>query len=125
MKSFSFLALVGLVAGFLAMASGARGGELYHGGFLYRGAFGPQWNTVYYDPAWGMPEALVVPPTVRRQTNYAWGVGGFRLNRVGAKYGFECPGPMSAYNQRRYLPAPPQPSDTRQFGVNYVRGPWR
>jgi hypothetical protein len=66
-----------------------------------------------------------VPPTVRWQTNYAWGIGGFRLNRVGAKYEFEYPGPRSAYNQRQYLPAPPQPSDTRQFGVNYVRGPWR
>ena len=107
------------------MASAARGGELYHGGVLYRGPFGPPWNTAYYDPAWGMPEALVMPPTVRGQSNYRWGVGGYYRTRVGAQYQFNYYGPESAYNQREYLPAPPQPSDTHQFGVNYVRGPWR
>jgi hypothetical protein len=70
-----------------------------------------------------MPEAVVVPPTARRQSNYAWGVGGSRLNGLGAQYQAQFPGPASAYNQRDYLPAPPQPSDTQQFGVNYVRGP--
>ena len=37
-----------------------------------------------------MPEALVVPPTVSRQSNYAWGVGGFRVDRVGAQYQYEA-----------------------------------
>ena len=69
--------------------------------------------------------AVVVPPTVRWQSNYAWGVGGSRLNRVGAQYQAEFPGPESVYHQRDYLPAPPQPSDTQQFGDNYVRGPRR
>jgi hypothetical protein len=92
--------------------------------FLRRGGQA-EWNTSYYDPAWGMPEALVVPPTARRQSNYARGVGGSRVNRISAKYQAEVPGPESAYNQRDYRPAPPQPSDTTQFGVNYVRGPRR
>ena len=120
MKASSIIGLV-LIAASLAAVLPVRGGE-----FLRRGRYyGPEWNTSFYDPAWGMPEAVVVPPTARWQSNYAWGVGGSRLNRVGAQYQAEVPGPASAYNQRDYLPAPPQPSDTQQFGVNYVRGPRR
>ena len=115
------LRLVVLIAASLAAVLSARGGEL-----LYRGRQQTEWNTnSYYDPAWGMPEALVVPPTVHWQSNYAWGVGGSRLTRIRARYQSEVPGPESSYNPRDYQPAPPQPSDTQQFGVNYVRGPRR
>ena len=119
MKTNSIIRLVVLLAAFLAAALPTRAGELLHHGRQ----FAAEWNTNYYDPAWGMPVAVVVPPRVHWQSNYAWGVGGSRLNRVGAQYQAEFPGPESAYNQRNYLPAPPQPSDTQQFGVNYVRGP--
>ncbi|MGA2258257.1 MAG: hypothetical protein ABSG53_26625 [Thermoguttaceae bacterium] len=119
MKASSLLQLVILIVASLAALLPARAGE-----FLYRGRQA-QWNTNYYDPAWGMPEALVVPPRVRWQSNYAWGVGGSRVDRIGARYQAEVPGPESAYNQRDYRPAPPQPTDTQQFGVNYVRGPRR
>ena len=122
MKASTTIGLVVLIAASLVAVFPTRGGELLHRS--RRSA--AQWNnTSYYDPAWGMPEAVVVPPTVRWQSNYAWGVGGSRLNRVGAQYQPEFPGPESAYNQRGYLPAPAQPSDTQQFGVNYVRGPRR
>jgi hypothetical protein len=107
------------MAASLATLFPASGGELLH----RRGPYGPQWNTNYYDTAWGMPLAVVVPPTVRWKSNYAWGVGGSRLNRVGAQYQVEVPGPASIYDRRNYLPAPPQPSDTQQMGDNYVRGP--
>ena len=30
------------------------------------------WEGGYYDAAWGMPMAVVVPPTARWQTDYAW-----------------------------------------------------
>jgi hypothetical protein len=120
MKASSIICLVVLIVASVATVLPTRAGEL-----LPRNRRATQWNTNYYDPAWGMPEALVVPPTVRWQSNYAWGVGGTRLNRVGAEYQAQFPGPESAYNQRNYLPAPPQPSDTQQFGVNYVRGPRR
>jgi len=94
------------------------------GEFFFRGRqSGAAWSTNYYDSAWGMPEAVVVSPRVRWQSNYAWGVGGSRVDRIGARYQAEAPGPESAYNQRDYLSAPPQPSDTKQFGVNYARGP--
>ena len=120
MKASLIFGLVALVAASLAAVRPAGAADL-----LYRGPIGPSWNTIYYDPAWGMPEAVVVPPTARKQWNYSWGVGGSRLSLVGPRYQVEFPGPPSAYNQRDYLPTPPQPSNTRQFGVNYVRGPWR
>ena len=119
MKASFLPRLVILIVTFLAAAIPACAG-----GFLRRGGQA-EWNTNYYDPAWGMPEALVVPPRARWQSNYAWGVGGSRTNRIGARFQAEVPGPESAYNQREYRPAPPQPSDTQQFGVNYVRGPRR
>ena len=121
MKASSILCLVVLIAASLAAVLPAA----RESSCIADDRLAAEWNTNYYDPAWGMPEAVVVPPTARWQSNYAWGVGGSRLNRVGAQYQAEVPGPESAYNQRNYLPAPPQPSDTQQFGVNYVRGPRR
>ena len=120
MKASSIIRLVVLLVASLAAVLPARAGEILH-----RGRHRTEWNTNFYDPAWGMPEAVVVPPTARRQSNYAWGAGGSRVTRVGAQYQAEVPGPASAYNQRNYLPAPPQPSDTQQLGVSYVRGPRR
>ncbi len=135
MKASNSIGLMVLIAASLVAVLPARGGELLHhgrraaqcntGGFAQGSGDSAQGNMGYYDPAWGMPLAVVVPPTVRWQSNYAWGVGGSRLTRVGAQYQPEFPGPESAYNQRGYLPAPPQPSDTEQFGVYYARGPRR
>jgi hypothetical protein len=102
-----------------SIAPAARGGEFLH----RRGPYGPAWNTNYYATSYGMPLAVVVPPNVRWQTNYAWGVGGTRLDRVGAQYQMIVPGPESVYYRGNFYPAPPQPTDTTQFGVNYVRGP--
>jgi hypothetical protein len=86
---------------------------------------GGSWEGGYYDAAWGMPLAVIVPPTARWQTDYAWGAGGTRLSRINARFHYEYPGPESGYRQGNYLPAPPQPSDTRQMGDYYVRGPRR
>ena len=77
MKASLILGLAILIAATLAAALPTCAGELFH-----RGRNAPAWNTNYYDSAWGMPEALVVPPTVHWQSNYAWGVGGTRLTRV-------------------------------------------
>jgi hypothetical protein len=118
MNAKSMLRLAVLLAASLAAVHSTLAGD-----FFYRGPSGPAWNSSYYDPAWGMPLAVVVPPRVRWQSNYAWGVGGSRLNRVGAQFQVQVPGPESVYHQGNYLPAPPQPSDTTQFGVSYVRGP--
>lgn len=83
------------------------------------------WEGGYYDAAWGMPMAVVVPPTARWQTDYAWGAGGTRISRINARFHYGYPGPESVYRRGNYLPAPPQPSDTRQMGDYYVRGPRR
>jgi hypothetical protein len=83
------------------------------------------WQDGYYDPMWGMPLAVLVPPTARWQTDYAWGPGGTRISPINAHFRPQSTGPASAYRMGDYLPAPPQPSDTRQFGDYYVRGPRR
>ncbi|MGA2065513.1 MAG: hypothetical protein ABSG86_11115 [Thermoguttaceae bacterium] len=80
------------------------------------------WHDCYYDPAWGMPTALVVPPTVCRQTNYSWGAAGTRISRV--PYQFRgTPVLPTAYDVHAYCPTPPWPSRTEQSGDYYVRGP--
>ncbi len=81
------------------------------------------WHTCYYHAAWGMPVALVVPPTAEYQTHFGWGVGNTRITANCPQFERNWPGP-GYYNSRAYRPTPRWPSDTDQFGVNYVRGPW-
>ena len=130
MRASSIIRLALLVAVSLAAALPACGGEFFFrrsgtGSGAGFGSGSGSWNNSYYDPAWGMPLAVVVPPNARFQTDYSWGAGGTRISRIGARYQPEYPGPESSYRQSDYMPAPPQPSDTRQFGDNYVRAPRR
>ena len=77
MKARSIFCIVVLIAASLATAIPSRCGQ----GFCISGPgmSGSAWNTTnYYEPAWGMPLAVVVPPTARWQSNYSWGVGGSR-----------------------------------------------
>jgi len=83
---------------------------------------GGGWENGYYDAAWGMPLAVLVPPNARWQTDYSWGAGGTRISRIGSRFNYESSGPESAYDRSQYLPAPPHPSDTQQQGDYYVRG---
>ncbi len=82
------------------------------------------WHAGYSHTMWGRPIALVVPPTVRYQTNWGWGIGNTRITPVNPQF----QGPMnSAVTQMSYGPYRPTPyyvSDTLQFGVYYIRGPW-
>ncbi|MHC4400715.1 MAG: hypothetical protein ACYTG0_13650 [Planctomycetota bacterium] len=80
------------------------------------------WHSGYYHSAWGMPVALVVPPTARFQTHWSWGVPSSRMSRIRAQFGRNYPGP-GFYDRGMFRPTPPWPSDTDQFGVYYVRGP--
>jgi hypothetical protein len=82
------------------------------------------WNAGYYDPAWGAPVALVVPPNVHLQTNWGWGVGNTRVTPIYNQFQRQWPGP-AYYNPAMYRPTPPWPSDTTQFGDYYIRGPRR
>jgi hypothetical protein len=81
------------------------------------------WHAGYYDAAWGMPVALVVPPTASYQTNWGWGVGNTRVTPIFPQFGRDYPGP-GYYDSRAFRPKPLWPSDTLQFGTYYVRGPW-
>ena len=81
------------------------------------------WHGYHYKPQWGMPLALVVPPTAEAQTHWGWGVGNTRITPIRHQYGRNWPGP-GVYHRQSYQPMPPWPSDTDQMGVYYIRGPW-
>lgn len=86
---------------------------------------GKSWHSAWYDPAEGRPIALVVPPTSEFQTQYAWGVPSSRVAPIYHQFRRPYPGPGAVPGGGgRFLPTPNQPSDTVQFGVNAVRGPW-
>jgi hypothetical protein len=84
---------------------------------------GGSWHGDYYDTAWGMPVAVLVPPQARTQTNYAWGIGGTTVTAVQPQFKHIEP-PYSKYNRDAFQPTPPWPSNTNQFGDYYIRGPW-
>lgn len=80
------------------------------------------WNRNYAHTEFGQPVALVVPPTANLQTNWGWGVASSRISRIDHQYQRNFPG----YGMfgGPFRPTPVWPSDTSQFGVYYVRGPW-
>ncbi len=92
--------------------------------YAYRQAQVLPWHNGYYDIAWGEPIALVVPPNAEYQANYGWGVGGTRVAPIYHQFGRPFPGYNGPYPPGRFLPTPNWPSDTQQFGVYYIRGPW-
>lgn len=81
------------------------------------------WHGAYYDPAWGAPVALVVPPTATLQTKWSWGVTNTKVMAIGHQFGRGYPGPYYG-GPYGFMPTPPIPGATDQFGVYYVRGPW-
>ena len=82
------------------------------------------WHGQYYSLSWGMPVALVVPPTAENQTKWGWGVGNTRVVSIDHQFSRNYPGP-GHYQRSAFRPTPAWPSNTDQFGVYYVRGPWR
>jgi len=81
------------------------------------------WHGGYYHSAWGMPVALVVPPTAESQVHWGWGVGNTRVTTIWHQFQ-RYPAGSGYYDRRMFQPTPYWPSDTDQFGVYYVRGPW-
>ncbi len=81
------------------------------------------WHGEYYDTAWGMPVAVLVPPRPRTQTNYGWGIGGNTVTPVQAQFQRMEP-PESEYHRNAFHSTPLWPSNTNQFGDYYIRGPW-
>jgi hypothetical protein len=98
--------------------------ETHHGhNARWRASLRP-WHGRYYSVQYGQPVALVVPPTAELQTDYGWGVCSSRMTRI--DHQFQRPWPDGFWSPFGYgfFAAPQWPSDTRQFGVYYVRGPW-
>ena len=86
---------------------------------------GKSWHSTWYDPAEGRPIALVVPPTAEFQAQYGWGVPSSRVAPIYHQFRRPYPGPGAVGGSGGgFLPTPTHPSDTVQFGVNAVRGPW-
>ena len=81
------------------------------------------WHGGYYHTCYGTPVALVVSPKAELQTNWGWGVGNTRVTPIWRQFRRNYPGP-AYYDAQMLQPTPPWPSDTNQFGVYYVRGPW-
>jgi hypothetical protein len=81
------------------------------------------WHGGYSHTGWGTPVALVVPPTAEYETHWGWGVGNTRINPIGIQFGRNYGGPGSNI-PGAFRSTPRWPSDTDQFGVYYVRGPW-
>lgn len=83
------------------------------------------WHANYVHSAYGMPMALVVPPTAQLQTNWSWGAPSASLSRIDHQFGRDYLGPTAyAYGGRGFRNTPVWPSSTAQFGVYHVRGPW-
>ncbi len=125
MKRVALLTLTVLASILIGLADSASAGDrgLIGGIARRRPAQTASWHGDYYESAWGMPVALVVPPTAESQSHYGWGVGGYRVTPIYHQFGRNYPGP-GAYNPAAFRPTPAWPSDTDQFGVYYVRGPW-
>lgn len=81
------------------------------------------WHGGYYDVAWGMPVAVVVPPTAENQTHLGWGVGATRVTPIQHQFQRGYPG-TGSFDRSWFRPTPPWPSSTDQFGDYYIRGPW-
>jgi hypothetical protein len=81
------------------------------------------WHGCYYHDEYAAPVALVVPPTASLQTHYRWGVGGTSISRIDHQFTRSWPGPVEG--GWGFAPTPRWPSSTDQFGVYYVRAPWR
>mgnify|MGYP001817773525 CR=1 FL=1 len=79
------------------------------------------WHMPYAHAEWGRPVALIVPPNVNMQTDYAWGVGRNRMTPINYQFARPYANPTAA---SPLYPAPTWPYDTQQVGVYYVRGPW-
>jgi hypothetical protein len=84
------------------------------------------WHGQYYHTEWGRPLALVVPPTANNYTSWGWGVPSYRMMPLHHQFARRYPGPGAGAGGAGFpvYPTPPWPSDTEQFGVYHVRGPW-
>ena len=82
------------------------------------------WHSGWYNPDVGRPVPLVVPPTAEFVSEYSWGVPSSRVMPLYTQYRKPYLGAAYAPGSRPLMPTPQHPSDTVQFGVHAIRGPW-
>lgn len=82
------------------------------------------WHGPYYHKEYSAPVALVVPPTAAAHTQWSWGVAQTRVMPTYHQFGRAYPGTAPGEYQGQLYPTPAWPSNTDQFGVYPVRGPW-
>ncbi len=123
MKRLLILTTASLLAAWGWTNQAAAGHGTIKGRVAYRQSQTYPWHGDYYDVAWGMPVALVVPPTAESQAHLGWGVGATRVTPIQHQFQRNYPGP-GAYDRSWFRPTPPWPSSTDQFGDYYIRGPW-
>lgn len=83
------------------------------------------WHGNYYYHQWGAPTALVVPPVANMQTSLGWGVAQTSMMPIYHQFSRPYPGASEGVGNSNFHPTPRWPSHTDQFGVYYVRGPWK
>ena len=115
------LILLATLAGALLSTSESWAGDIIHNDRAARWYNATRsWHGPYAPAAWGRPVALIVPPTVNMQTEYAWGVGRTRMAPINHQFARPYALPMMGPTR----PAPIWPADTQQMGSYSVRGPW-
>ena len=115
--------VVGACVAAAAQAALAGGEDAVEKRFFLRSQ-GKSWHSAWYDPWVGRPMALVVPPNAEFMTEYGWGVPSSRVAPIYHQFRRPYPGPGAVPGGRGFMPTPNQPSDTVQFGVHPIRGPW-
>jgi hypothetical protein len=123
MKYTLTIIIASLVCVAMVDQAAAGGFGSIKGRVAYRNSQTEPWHAGYYDAAWGMPLAVVVPPTAENQSKMGWGVGNTRVVPIDHQFGRHYPG-EGTYNRAGFRPTPRWPSDTDQFGDYYIRGPW-
>ena len=64
------------------------------------------WHGNYYNPQWGQPLAMVVPPTANAQTRWSWGVAQTTVNPLYHQFERPYPGPAMGGVQAGAISAP-------------------
>jgi len=117
------LMAVALLALFFAEVADAGGHGAAEKRYFLRGRF-KSWHSGWYNPEAGRPVPLVVPPTAEFVSEYSWGVPSSRVMPLYQQFRKPYPGAGYVPGSRPFMPTPDQPSDTVQFGIHAIRGPW-
>ncbi len=115
--------VVALLAVLFAEVADAGGHRAAEKRYFLRGR-NKSWHSGWYNPAAGRPVPLVVPPTAEFVSEYSWGVPSSRVMPLYQQFRKPDPGAGFVPGSQPFMPTPNQPSDTVQFGIHAIRGPW-